>query len=130
MPIRVILLTAAGLFLLALGFIGIFLPVWPTTPFVLAGAACLTGTPKLREKVLRISFFREYIENYQSRRGLSRKTVAKSLIFLWGMLILSMFKISRLPLTFLLMLVGLGVTLHILWIAKAKGQPAEGDPAK
>ncbi|MEL7624285.1 MAG: YbaN family protein [Clostridiales bacterium] len=120
MHIRVIFLTAAGLLLLALGFIGVFLPVWPTTPFVLAGAACLTGTPKLRAKVLRISFFREYIENYESRQGLSRKTVIKSLTFLWVMLILSMIKISRLPLTCLLTLIGICVTAHILWIAKPK----------
>ncbi len=120
MRIRVIFLTAAGLLLFALGFIGIFLPVWPTTPFVLAGAACLTGTPKLRARILRISFFREYIENYESRQGLSRKTVIKSLTFLWAMLIFSMVRMNRLPLTLLLTLIGICVTAHILWIARPK----------
>lgn len=125
MRIRVIFLTAAGLLLFALGFIGIFLPVWPTTPFVLAGAACLTGTPKLRAKILRISFFREYIENYESRQGLSRKTVIKSLTFLWAMLIFSMVRMDRLPLTLLLTLIGICVTAHILWIARPKEDSAK-----
>ena len=87
MNIRTILLTGAGLLLLALGAIGVFLPVLPTTPFVLAGVGCLSGTPKLRAKVLQISFFREYFENYQNRNGLSTKIVIKSLVYLWGMLI-------------------------------------------
>jgi uncharacterized membrane protein YbaN (DUF454 family) len=121
MRIRTILLTALGLLFLALGLIGVFLPILPTTPFVLLGAACLTGTPKLRERILRITFFREYLENYQKGNGLPRRTVIKSLIFLWGMLLISMFLVAQLWLTLLLIVVGICVTIHILWIAKPKG---------
>ncbi len=121
MHIRTILLTALGFLFLALGLIGVFLPILPTTPFVLLGAACLTGTPKLRKRILRITFFREYLENYQKGNGLPRSTVIKSLVFLWGMLLVSMFLIGRLWLTLLLIVVGICVTIHILWIAKPKG---------
>lgn len=119
---RVIILTILGLLFLALGLIGVFLPILPTTPFVLLGAGCLTGTPKLRAHILRIPIFRDYINNYQSGNGLPKKTVIRSLISLWGMLILSMFLVGRLWLVFLLIIVGVCVTLHILWIAKPKGE--------
>lgn len=119
--IRVILLTIFGLILLLLGFIGIFLPVLPTTPFVLAGIGCLSGTPKLRAQVLKIRVFREYFENYKSRQGLSRKTVISSLTYLWSMLIISMFIAGKLWLVILETVIGICVTLHILAISKPKG---------
>ncbi len=122
MRIRVIILTIFGFLFLTLGFIGVFLPILPTTPFVLLGAACLSGTPKLRARVLQVSFFREYLESYQKGSGLPRKTVIKSLISLWGMLILTMVLTKQLWLSLLLILIGGCVTLHILWIAKPKGE--------
>lgn len=120
MRIQTIFMTIAGLFLLLLGAIGVFLPVWPTTPFVLAGAACLTGTPKLRGVILRVPLFREHIENYKNRTGLPRAIVVRSLLYLWGMLLLSMFFVRRPWVIALEALVGVCVTLHILWIAKPK----------
>lgn len=120
MNIRTILLTGAGLLLLALGAIGVFLPVLPTTPFVLAGVGCLSGTPKLRAKVLQISFFREYFENYQNRNGLSTRIVIKSLVYLWGMLLISMVLSGKIWVICLLPVIGICVTWHILYMAKPR----------
>ncbi len=124
MPLRHLLLTAAGLLLLAVGAVGLVLPVLPTTPFWLASAACLTGSPKLRAKVMRIPIFREYVENYQNRRGLPRKIVVKSLSFLWLMLILSMILVQKAWLTLLLIGIGIAVTIHILTMARPKEKQA------
>lgn len=123
--IRVVLLTCIGLLFLGLGLVGAFLPILPTTPFVLAGAACLTGTPKLRAKILRISFFRSYIENYQKRQGLPRKVVVRSLVYLWGMLVLSMVLVGKPWVVVLEVTVGICVTLHILHMAKPKERVEE-----
>ncbi|MFT3982768.1 MAG: YbaN family protein [Lachnospiraceae bacterium] len=120
MRIRIIFLTIIGFLFLIIGAIGVFLPVLPTTPFVIVGTGCLAGTPKLQAKILRIPFFREYIENYQNRKGLSRKTLIKSLCFLWGMLILSMILTGKLWLILLLTFIGTCVTIHIILIAKPK----------
>ncbi len=120
MRIRVIILTIIGFLFLIIGAIGVFLPILPTTPFVIAGTGCLAGTPKLQAKILRIPFFREYIENYQNRKGLSRKTLTKSLCFLWGMLILSMILTGKLWLILLLTFIGTCVTIHIILISRPK----------
>ena len=130
MRIKTMLLTVAGLLLLALGAIGLFLPVLPTTPFVLASAYCLTCNPKLRARIMKIPFFREHIENYQSRKGLPRNTVIRSLVFLWGMLTLSVILMRSGWMALLLAVIGIAVTTHILWIAKPKDDMVKDDTAK
>ncbi len=115
-----ILLTAGGLVFLLLGAIGLFIPVWPTTPFVLVAAGCLSAAPTLQAKVMKIPFFSEHIKNYQTKQGLSKKTFIASLVFLWGMLILSMVLKNQLWFTLLLSLVGGGVTIHIAWVSKKR----------
>ncbi|MEG1658292.1 MAG: YbaN family protein [Oscillibacter sp.] len=120
----------AGFALLLLGGIGLLLPVWPTTPFVICAAGCFTGSPRIRAAMLNIHFFREHIENYQNRSGLSRKTLVRSLLFLWGMLLFSIWKMEALWVTVLLPLVGLAVTLHLWHIAhwKPKAAPEASAP--
>ena len=117
---KTIILTGAGFVFLGLGAVGLLLPIWPTTPFVLVSAACFSYSPRLRAKIMSIGFFKEHFENYQTRQGLSRKTVWISLGYLWGMLLISMLLMSRLWSTCLLCSVGAAVTVHILLMARPK----------
>ena len=118
MQVKTILLTALGFVFLGLGAIGILLPVWPTTPFVLVSVACFSSAPRIKARIVKIPFFREHIENYEHRTGLSRKTICQSMIWLWGMLLLSMAIIRTFWIVILLFVVGVAVTSHILWMAK------------
>lgn len=122
MQLKTLLLTALGFVFLGMGAIGIVLPVWPTTPFVLVSVACFSSTPHIKARILKIPVFREHIENYERRTGLPKKTVWISLIWLWGALFISMIIIRRFWIIALLILVGVSVTLHILAIAKPKHQ--------
>jgi uncharacterized membrane protein YbaN (DUF454 family) len=114
------LLTALGFIFLGLGAIGLLLPVWPTTPFVLVSVACFSSSPQIKAQILKISYFREHIENYEFRNGLSRKTVWLSVVWLWGMLVISMVLIRSLWIALFLFLVGTSVTIHILYMSIAK----------
>ena len=118
MGIKNILLTTAGIIFLGLGAIGLFLPVWPTTPFVLAAVGFLGCNPTLQEKVLQVPFVREYANSYYHKKGLSGKTVGLSLVFLWTMLLLSALTIKKLWLTCLLAVIGISVTIHIVWVSR------------
>ncbi len=120
MSIKNILLTAAGFVLLGIGAVGMFVPILPTTPFVLTASACFTGNPAIRNRLLRVKFFKEHLTNYQQRTGLQRKTVVTSLSFLWAMLFYSMLVIGKLWALLLLTGVGTAVTAHILCIARPK----------
>lgn len=109
-----------GLIFLILGVIGLLLPILPTTPFILASFACFSTTPRLRLRIMKIPFLKEYIVNYESRSGLSKKIVIISLSWLWGMMFLSIALIKVSWISFILVLIGVAVTIHILWIARAK----------
>lgn len=125
MQIKTIFLTTFGYIFLGLGAIGLVLPILPTTPFVILSAACFSGTPHIRAKVMKLKFFREHIENYEKRTGLAKKTVIISLSYLWGMLIISMLVMKRPLLTLLLIVIGICVTTHILWVARPKDKNKE-----
>lgn len=127
MKLKKIVLVGLGFIFLALGAIGLAIPVWPTTPFVLLSAACFSAAPQLRAKIMKIDFFREHIENYSGRTGLSQRTVVISLSYLWGMLLLSALILSRLWSAVLLLSIGAVVTLHILHMAKRKPAKEEID---
>lgn len=120
MKLLLIFKLALGGIALLLGLIGVFLPIWPTTPFVLLALWCFSSTPKIRERILRISFVREYYEGYTVGQGIKKKTVVTSLTFLWLMLIISILWTQKLLLAIILTCIGIGVTSHILWVATPK----------
>ncbi|NLY21192.1 MAG: DUF454 domain-containing protein [Tissierellia bacterium] len=118
MGIKNLLLTIAGLIALILGGIGAFIPVWPTTPFVIFSFGLLSATPNIQKRILKIEFFREYLESYHEKKGISKRTLIFSLIFLWSMLFISIYKMNNMHMTVLLVVIGIGVTIHIAWVSR------------
>jgi hypothetical protein len=113
-------LFSLGTILLIIGAIGIFVPVLPTTPLVLASFICFTRSSKRAEKwILKNRYFRSYIENYKANKGVPADVKIKSIIFLWITLIVSMVIFFKLYLVLLLAVVGVGVTTHI-YLLKTK----------
>ena len=127
MSLKKALLAGIGTVSLGFGIVGVFLPVLPTTPFVLVAAACYGGgSRRLYDKLARTKFFGEYIENRKKHTGITRKTRAVSLISLWAMLILSMLMSRNPTVSYILLGVGAAVSVHILTIRRRKrGLPPE-----
>jgi uncharacterized membrane protein YbaN (DUF454 family) len=74
----------AGTICVVLGAIGIVLPLLPTTPFLLAAAACYyKSSERMHRWLLNNKWFGEYIRNYQEGRGLTKKTKITALTMLW-----------------------------------------------
>jgi len=89
--IRVLLLVV-GSISLVLGIVGIFLPLLPTTPFLLLTAACyMRSSERMYNWLLNNRRFGEYIKNYQSGRGIPIKTKILAISTLWITLLISMF---------------------------------------
>lgn len=65
-----ILLLCAGSISLALGVVGIFLPVLPTTPFLLLAAACFSASSqRLHRFLTRNKYLGAYLDNYKNKFG-------------------------------------------------------------
>ncbi|MGI6169953.1 MAG: YbaN family protein [Christensenellales bacterium] len=116
------LLAACGFVLLSIGALGIILPVLPTTPFVLAAAACFSrsGSTRLTKWLNKSKIFNDYITNYKQRKGLSKRSVIITLGFLWAMLAISVGWIQALWASVLMPCVGIAVTIHILYMARPR----------
>jgi len=118
---KCIMLTAVGALALGLGAIGIFMPLLPTTPFVLLAAICFSKcNQKFYEKIRRNPYFGPYVENYHTKQGVSMSLKIKSIIILWGGLIFSMILLQTIWVYALLSIVAVCVTAHLLLIKTKK----------
>ncbi len=110
------LLLFAGTVCVGLGMLGIFLPLLPTTPFLLLAAACyIRSSEKFYRRLIANRWFGKYIRNYREGRGvpLSTKTMAISL--LWITIGYSaFFVVDILAVRILLILIAVGVTTHLV----------------
>lgn len=111
-----------GAILLAIGAVGVVLPVLPTTPLVLASFFCFTKSSQRAERwILSNRYFGSYIENYQTKQGIPLDIKIKSIVFLWVMLMVSCYLFQdRSYLLIILPTVGLAVTLHIILLKTKK----------
>lgn len=105
-----------GSICLALGTLGIFLPVLPTTPFFLLTAALyMRGSDKLYKKVMSNKCFGTIVRNFQEDKSIPLKTKVVIISMLWITISFSaFFAVSALWLRLLLFAIAIGVTIHIL----------------
>ena len=120
--LKTLILTILGFIFLVLGAIGIFLPVWPTTPFALLAVASFSANPTMQRRILKIGFINEYATNYRRRSGLKKNTVVFSLAFLWVSMGISIWVSESLWIAAMLLIIGIAVTVHIVWISKPKNK--------
>lgn len=112
------LLIFAGTVFTATGVIGIFVPVLPTTPFLLLAAACyLRSSQRFYNWLLGNRFFGAYVSNYLHGRGMPRKIKIATIFLLWLTISCSIiFAVQALVIRIILLIIAVGVTVHILLI--------------
>ncbi len=111
------LLLFAGTVSLALGAVGLFLPILPTTPFLLLAAACyLRSSERMHKWLLSNRWFGEYIKNYQEGRGIPAKTKIVAIAMLWAAILYSAFFVvdEFLVAQIVLLAIATGVSVHLL----------------
>jgi uncharacterized membrane protein YbaN (DUF454 family) len=115
------LFVVAGTIALGIGVVGIFVPVLPTTPFLLLAAACyMRGSRRLYDALLHNRFFGKYIRNYLEGRGMSVKAKIWTLLPLWVVMVCTVVWGTDNPwVRAILALVLAGVTVHILRVKTA-----------
>lgn len=115
------LFVIAGTIFLGLGAIGIFLPVLPTTPFLLLSAACyLRGSERMHRWLLNNRWFGSYISNYREGKGISAKGKIFSISTLWIAISFSIYLIQTAHIQVLLLIIAIAVSMHLITVPTFK----------
>lgn len=97
------------------GVLGIFLPLLPTTPFLLLAAACfLRSSPAFYRWLVGHPRLGPFVVNYLDGKGMPRKAKVYTLLLLWFSIGLSMWLVPLLWVRLLLVVIASCVSLYIL----------------
>jgi hypothetical protein len=108
-------LVAAGSVCLALAVLGVFLPLLPTTPFLLLASACyMRSSERLHGWLMGNRLLGGYIRNFRERRGIPLRGRVITVVLLWLPLIYSVYRLDLIWLELLLVAMGLAWSVLIL----------------
>jgi uncharacterized membrane protein YbaN (DUF454 family) len=111
-----------------LGAAGAFLPVLPTTPFLLLAAACFVrGSDRLYRWLISHRWFGAYIRNYREHRAITVQSKVVTLALLWATIGYTTIVVARSwALRAVLLAIAVGVTIHVLSLRTLRGDLGEG----
>jgi uncharacterized membrane protein YbaN (DUF454 family) len=115
------LLIVAGTLCVATGIIGIFVPILPTTPFLLLAAFCyLRSSSKFHRWLMNNRLFGSYIRSYTEGRGIPLRLKLFTIALLWATIGISIWLAANLVVTIILPIIAAAVTTHIALIRAKK----------
>jgi hypothetical protein len=111
-------LIAVGVVFVAIGAIGIVVPLLPTTTFLLLAAACFArSSPRFHQWLLENRVLGAYIRDYLSGAGMTLRAKVLSISMLWIVIGSSaVFAVDLLVIRILLFAIAAGVTAHLIAI--------------
>jgi uncharacterized membrane protein YbaN (DUF454 family) len=119
------LFLACGFVAVALGVIGVFLPVLPTTPFLLIAAACFArASPRLYRWLARSRTFGPYLREWRQHRSVPWRAKVFALALMSLSIAVSAIFFVR-PVWGKVLLVALGVVTGI-WLYRIPSRDAPG----
>ena len=123
------LFISMGLISLGIGAVGVFVPLLPTTPFLLIAAACfLRSSERLYQWLMNHRIFGSYIRNYREHRAMSISAKIWVISLLWITLGYSILQVVQvLFIQIILFLIALGVTIHIITLKSPPSQTPDID---
>lgn len=122
-------LILSGTACVALGVLGIFLPLLPTTPFLLLAAACyVRSSDRLYCWLIGHRYLGPFIRNFRDGKGMPRRAKVYTLLLLWISLLFSMYRLPKPWIICLLVLTGIGTTSLILRMKTLEEFPEEAAP--
>lgn len=125
-------LFAVGTAAVALGVLGIFLPLLPTTPFLLLAAACYGASSETAyRRLLRAPLLGRYIADYRAGKGVPLRAKVIALSMLWVSLGYAV-AYGTVPAyaKLALLLIGAGVSWYLLRLPTAGNQDAQAELAQ
>ena len=120
-PVRTLLILS-GTLCVILGVLGIFLPLLPTTPFLLLAAACYArSSDRFYHWLMNNRWFGRYISNYRNGRGIPLRQKVLTIALLWLTIGSSAWlAVSQWWVRGILLVIAIGVTFHLVTIKTYK----------
>ena len=109
------LLVAIGTASLALGIAGIFLPLLPTTPFLLLASACyVRGSERMHRWLLGSAWLGDYIRNFEAGNGIPLRAKVVTIALLWASIAYSIYRLDLMLVEAMLAAIATCVTVWIV----------------
>ncbi|MDR0680745.1 MAG: YbaN family protein [Dysgonamonadaceae bacterium] len=106
---------SGGLLAVALGTLGMFLPLLPTVPFLLLAIFCFAkSSPTWAAKILHHPFIGKPLREWLQYKGIRKKDKIFSIAFLWISILVSIILVAAFWVRILLLVVAIAVTIHLL----------------
>ncbi|MGL4364305.1 MAG: YbaN family protein [Bacteroidales bacterium] len=120
------LFIACGLISLGLGILGVFLPLLPTTPFLLLSAWLFArSSSTYYQRLLQHKWLGSYIRSYREDKAIPLRTKIIAITLLWSTILYSVvFALSVCWMRLVLLLIAIGVSWHLLSF-KTKYKPKD-----
>lgn len=115
---RILLLTF-GFVTMGLGFVGVFLPLLPTTPFLLVSLACfMKSSERMHHFVMTNKYLAPYVKEYASRDGIPKRAKIRAIVLIWITISFTAFVvIDKVLLRVMLYVIAISVSTYI-WTRK------------
>jgi uncharacterized membrane protein YbaN (DUF454 family) len=110
------LLMSLGVLAMAVGLIGVVVPLLPTTPFLLLAAACFVrSSDPMYGWLTSNRLFGGFIRNYREQRGVSARAKITALVLLWSVIgYTALTAVDAAWLRVLLVAIAVAITIHLL----------------
>lgn len=122
---KIVLNIVAGI-AVVLAILGLFLPLLPTTPFLLLASACYArSSTRMHTWLLQNRLFGETLRNYENNKAIPLRAKVVALLLLWSSMLFSIWSVSLPALKWMLLAIGLGVTAFLLRLKTLQPTPGE-----
>ena len=120
-PFRRAALIVCGTLSLGLGILGIFVPLLPTTCFLLVAAWCYArSSSRLYDWLMQARWIGPYLRRYRDERSIPPHVKTASLVMMWITIGYSIYAFPNLLIRAALLLTAIGVTWHLYRLPTAK----------
>ncbi|CAM4016587.1 DUF454 family protein [Mesobacillus thioparans] len=111
-----VILIIIGSLSIVLGVIGIVVPLLPTTPLILLGAACyVKASDKLYQKLIANKWLGGYIKDFREKNGITLKNKILSISLMWLSITITLLTIDlRFWFAAILIIIAATVSAYIL----------------
>ncbi len=116
MKLKKIIFNILGFFFVGLGIVGIFIPLLPTTIFLIIAAYFFAkSSEKYYNWLISNKYFGKFIKDYREGKGVPLKAKTISITILWLTILYSIFFVATVIwLKILLICIAIGISWHLL----------------